>query len=111
MPAEETKVEETKAEDADPAKATEEKPDEPGFKSTLLWDDKMNKTTGRWLSHSPFFTDGQFFYVISTLKDVRKLEEDEERQPLKWVLEKYDPSTSKFLHVSSTVLYKAKDEP
>lgn len=70
----------------------------------------MDKKTGRWLSQSPFFTDGQYFYVISTLKDVRKLEEDEERQPTKFVLEQYDPSTSKFLHVSSTTLYKAKDE-
>jgi hypothetical protein len=70
----------------------------------------LDKKTGRYLQQSPFFTDGQYFYVLSTVKDVRKIDEDEDRKETQIVLEKYDPSTSKFLHVSSTPLFRAKDE-
>ena len=82
----ETVTEEVKVEEAETV-VKEAEAVQPEFKSTLLWDEKYDKKSGRQLGHSPFFTDGKHFFVISIIKDVRKLEEDEERASPKLVLE------------------------
>lgn len=94
----------------------EEQRKEKKNKKTLKWE--ANEDTGRSLTFSPLFTDGQFLYVISKLKvpklngksclltisedDLKDLEEDEkakirkeheekEQEKPKLAVEKFDP--------------------
>jgi hypothetical protein len=74
---------------------------------TLKVTDEMNKETGRLLRGSRMFTDGKYFYVISTRKYIRpkNAEEDHEDKPMATVLESFDPADN-FKHVKSVTLTK-----
>lgn len=66
-----------------------------------------DKETGRRLQASRMFTDGKYFYVISTRKFIRPkdMDEDSEALPMASVIESFDPENN-FKHVKSVTLVK-----
>ena len=72
---------------------------------TMAFGSDFDKTTGRKLAESPFFTDGTYFYLVSLLKETVENAEEDEEAPIALVLEQYDPSKETYPLIKSVKLY------
>jgi hypothetical protein len=74
---------------------------------TMKKKNDFDKETGRRLQASRMFTDGQFFYTLSTRKYIapKDVDEDAESLPMATVLEQYNPLDN-FKHMRSVTLVK-----